>query len=444
MTFQRRSPSRRIWLPGDDPRGPLFHFVGRTGADGLTDDVSGNGLLGTPSGGVGFRKGPAGESADFNIDRAGVVTLNESASVQDLVNLTAVVRYRSRSPGDSNAGRLFTLTGADVYTQTYLNATPALNWRIEYTDGIATWRTTDPLPHDLVHTLVITHNRADPTQSPSVYLDGVALSVSVITARTGVLLDESDGVITIGDLVSVTRNMDGEVYELKWFNSILGASDRRAEYLEAAVRPAQLATRYAFPETPAPSGVQAGPWYVGSGTLDWADNGTRRRLVCATAGWAWVPSDQAYGAWYCRLTRDNGANETAFMLTASERQARNGADQNGYELVLASDESVQLRRRTNGAVANTIINSGANTVDAGTYDILVSRESSSGLWGLYIRGPGYVNWTQIGALTADTTHTTSDYMVAEPDASDEVVDVLWFPEGYTLDPTSDDIPALAA
>lgn len=447
MTVQRQLRRPMISRPQLDPNNPAFQVIGERESDGLCSDISGNSLDGTPSGAVGIVAGRKGVGSEF-YGGEGVVTLPTDTSYLGLSQVTHVLRFMYRGLGGGNTGRLLTIyRGATEQTTIRFTGTREVLIAVRYTDGLATWSSAEdiPLSPNLVNTMVVIIDRTDPSVLPIVEVNGEALTMAVVAGMAGTQANDAGGIARIGNNQALTRGFDGVIYEATLIPTSISAAQRRAEYLQKALRVVELAPREARPETMgAPSSVQSGPWLVGSGSFSWEDDGTRRRNVNAVDGWAFTHSAQAYGAWYLRAMKAGAGNAVAYLFVASSRQSRSGATQVGYELTLASTEAVQIRRRNNGVVATTIINSGIDYIVVGVeYEFFITRRSSDGLFGLWIRGGIYNTWTLVGN-GSNTVVTESNYMVDDMDTADELSDVLLYPEGYSLDPTSDVIPGLAA
>jgi hypothetical protein len=219
--------------------------------------------------------------------------------------------------------------------------------------------------------------------------------------------DADTGIAYLLDRSTDGRELKGMVSDFQIYNRYLTQAEADSIYQRSALRAKRLAHRTEHPVTLADqtSGF-VGPWEVGSGTWAYDDDGSRRRLVNVTDGWATVPADQAFGV-----------------------------------AVFGSTEAFGVFRITNGASANVVFNTAGGYFDIGVeYEVFIARRVEDSRWAGYIRGGAYTSWTLVSTGT-DATHTTSRFIVADLDADDTLSDVIFFPYGSGLTPN--DIPALA-
>lgn len=412
-----------------------FIVTGRKNIANALVDRTGNGLN-APVGGINaVTKLPTGDALDLHGTGGGIAVVPSAAGWQGLAGMTLVLRVRPRTAGQGNAGRFVSAEGGGVtfWDLLFSAAGGQFDWQVDYADGVAVWRpaTTMPFLGDM-HTLVVAHQKVSPFNTPVIELDGEALVVNNPTPRAGALVADAGAVLNIGNVTVLNAAFDGLIESVSLYDSVLTAAQRRAAYVKHAVRSLQLVDRYSRPETLGASGLRAGPWLVGSGGFSWLDDLSKRRLVCVQNGWCSIPSTFAYGAWYWRARKGADANALIVLPVASVRGAQAAATQNGYDVVIDTDESIKVRRITGGAVAATPIASAAGYVAINTeYEFFLNRRLSDGQFNLWIRGGAYAVWTLVGT-GADTTYTASVWMIADLDDADELSSVLWFPEGYTL------------
>jgi len=187
---------------------------------------------------------------------------------------------------------------------------------------------------------------------------------------------------------------------------------------------------------------KVGPWTRGSGTWQWQDDGTQRKLVTIASGYAWrngFGDGSAFGAWYFKAKKIAGTYHQT-MITASVNKAYTDAAQNGYMLQFRpTDNNLILYRVTAGVAPVAPIVGGAGYIANDIeYEIFITRRYD-GLFTLYIRGGVYTTWTTVGS-GPDAIHTTSNFVVADIDAGDTLSELMYIPMGGTLLPT--DVPGL--
>jgi hypothetical protein len=258
----------------------------------------------------------------------------------------------------------------------------------------------------------------------------------------GALLDDTAAYLHWGGATySVLRPLDGTLGHMKFHGSVLTDDEARVEYLQHATRAIELAPRRAYPVTLVDVAAgRVGPWDRISGTWSYRDDGERRQLANVVAGACAAPSDQAYGAWYGRLSKSVGALDAFFFqFIASAKEIFNHATQNGYMIAIQADGSLRLYVITAGAFALFAFTAAGYIVGDTKYEFLLTR-NYVGYFTLWVRGGVYTTWTTATTGT-DNTHTTSRFVCPNFDPTDELSDVVFYPLGDTLDPRTE-VPGL--
>jgi len=215
-------------------------------------------------------------------------------------------------------------------------------------------------------------------------------------------------------------------------------ADARTLYLQYATKPVILSPRFEHPVTlwDVTSGY-AGPWLRGSGTWQYTDDGERRILDNRTAGYCTHPSAQAFGGWYFRIKKAGGSN-TVFVIVGTVPAAWSDASQNGYLFNIASDETIRVWRVTAGGLASVCASAVGYLAADVEYEVFVSRSCEDATFSVYVRGGAYTSWA-LACSGTNSTHVSSQFVVAELDAGDTLSDVIFFPMGGTIDPTAGDL-----
>lgn len=420
----------------------VFSIIGERNGSNEAIDLGPNGLNAPVSGRIGCTKQIPGEALEYYGAGDGIAVVPSNAAWQDLDNVTVVIHAAFNSAGPNNNGVIFKVeNGSDYWSLEFGDANGRLDWFVRYADGLADWQSAVDCPLDgELHTIIMTHAKSDPTEDPVLYIDGESIVMNANTSRTGVMTSDSGAHFNIGNYDGLDEAVDGLIARLDVYDEILDADELRAAYLVNAVRPVELVDRFSRPETLGASGVQAGPWEVGSGDFEWLDDGERKWLYADSSGWCVTSSKLAYGAWYFRMLRPIGVGSINICFIASARENVNGVNQNGYDVFFSSaDDSLRIRRRTGGA-GTDIIDSGAGYLSEGVeYEVFVTRRPIDSSFSLYVKGGVYAVWTFVGSVV-DSSHTVSSFVSSFLTEDCGISDFLFMPEGYTVDPREVELP----
>ena len=435
------APARTISFPKRDLNNALLYLAGSKNAAGDVVDYSGNGLDAAVTGRVGEqREHVSGAQVQrFHGAGQGVVTVPASALLTGHVGQTYSGLVRIDGDGEAGGGRILsTDIGGVVNTELLTRNANDLRFSRLYADGQADWDVAVRPDNGLPYHLVARHD-GDPTHLPTGLINGRAMAFAVSTGRTGALTSDVGADTKFGNRDALDRTLNGVVSSAKLHGAALTDEQARAEYLQHATRAIELAPRRAYPVTLANvTAGRVGPWDRISGTWSYWDDGTRRQLVNVAGGICAVPSDQAYGARYMRISKADSSGDY-FMCVASCRGAPNLATQSGYFLYLHSTEAVQFYRVTNG-VSTYLFGTGVGFISANIeYEFMITR-TLDGYFVIWIRGGTFTTWTEI-LNGIDNTHTISRFMVVGFDAGSYISDVIYYPLGDTLDPRTE-VPGL--
>jgi hypothetical protein len=160
------------------------------------------------------------------------------------------------------------------------------------------------------------------------------------------------------------------------------------------------------------------PWEFSTGTYAGLVSGSTIWMRCLTAGVTYLPKDLDWQTCTFGLYKGGGANVTDVLFVASEIGGSTFANQNGYVLRVAADESVQLIRTTAGVEAAPTAQTAAGYVALTTeYQIKITHNGTTNAYEFYIMGGAYTTWTLMFAATLGI-HTSSNYHVTDLDGDD--------------------------
>lgn len=444
-------PKRKIYLPRKATEivatAPLLHWAGERNAQGLLLDLSGNGRNGTISGRVTQTRKPEGTcQVGHGVGDPFIQTATDAALAPSQLTLHAV--FSRVGQGGLNLGAVAVIDDQGVATRAEMFSLSAttLAWDDTYADGIARWSFPVPALSNRPVSVVLRKDRTAPTVAPYVLVDGEAVTVSEVVARTGALTATAAPRFSVLNRQDKALDWDGCVKDVKVYSSLLTDAECRALYVDHALSGAQrLANRTDYPVSVAAvaAGGYAGPWRVLSGTHKWDDDGTRRRELGVTSGYITSRESvsQVYGAWYGRGLKAGDAESLYFPLISNMNASPFTTGFNGYVLVVTNGEAVALWKFTNGVPASVATTAAAAVAIGTEYEFMVTRRARDGYWAVWCRGGAYTTWTSLLTGT-DNTHTTSVCLVSYVDAGGRLADVRLFPNGGTLLPT--EVPDLAA
>ena len=159
------------------------------------------------------------------------------------------------------------------------------------------------------------------------------------------------------------------------------------------------------------------PWEFLSGTYGGVVSGSTIWMNCLTAGVTYLPKDLDWLQMTFGIYKGADANVTDLLFMATEIGGTTFANQNGYCLRLAADESVQLIR-TSAGIETQLTTTAAGYIAINTeYEIKVTHDWALHMFTFYIRGGAYTDWTSIFSFGLGI-YTSSNYTIWDLDASD--------------------------
>lgn len=398
-------------------------------------DLSGNGNNGVVTGKVMTTDGITGSAAEFFGEDAGLITVADSATIQDVFTRSLSVWIRPTTEGESGFGYVIQ-KGIIWQLLTDGDATFAdIVYEQDYTGNNGEW--TYQLPAGgREYYIGISHNVSDTSSDPIFVINGVEVTPTETSTPSGDPVSDAAGDLYVGNQGAGNSTFDGLIDDVRIYNTCLSASELKDIYLETALRNRRLAHTTEYPTSlSSVTSEFVGPWEIGSGTWQWQDDGTKRKLVCVAAGHAWSPSSQVFGGWYYKLKKADGSISGISLLLDKPEAL---SSENGYRVTISSTELLRFYRIDAG-VAVSLFNTTIGYVSPDTeYEFYLTRRVIDSLFSLYIRGGTYADWTLVGSVV-DATYTTSNFILTDVDSDDEVSDVIFFPFGDTIDPTAGDL-----
>jgi hypothetical protein len=168
------------------------------------------------------------------------------------------------------------------------------------------------------------------------------------------------------------------------------------------------------------------PWEFSTGTYGGLVSGSTVWMRCNSAGVTYLPKDLDWQTCIFKLYKGADANVTDVLFVASEIGGTTVANQNGYVLRLAADESVQLIRTSGGVEAAPTAQTAAGSVSITTeYEFKILHNGTTNAYEFYIMGGAYATWTLMFAATLGI-HVTSNYHVTDLDGDDRTTAPQFF------------------
>jgi len=241
-------------------------------------------------------------------------------------------------------------------------------------------------------------------------------------------------------VMAVSAYVPGVMIEPKISNKILTDQEARNLYLRA--KTALWRTEYGPAVSSADRGGNIGEC-LESTPLQFSDATIRARVetasilgtanckvvACRTAAGAMGintsvfqqnTTEAAFGTWEFYFYKGADANVWRLMLAAAVNGAWNAAGQNGYLFEIDANEAVKIQRITAGAVASTLMQTANAFITNSTwYKATVSR-TTAGIVTLKINDDvaSVTGGSGANPSAADVTHTTSSWLVFDPDVGD--------------------------
>lgn len=159
------------------------------------------------------------------------------------------------------------------------------------------------------------------------------------------------------------------------------------------------------------------PWEFSTGTYSGVVSGSTVWMRCLTAGVTYLPKDLDWLQMNFGIYKGADANVTDLLFMATEIGGTTFANQNGYCLRLAADESIRLIRMSAG-VETQIDTTAAGFIAINTeYEIKITHDWALHMFTFYIRGGAYADWTQFFQWGLGI-YTSSNYTTWDLDADD--------------------------
>jgi hypothetical protein len=209
----------------------------------------------------------------------------------------------------------------------------------------------------------------------------------------------TDWMMVVGGVVDNTYTLSNS-----YFGPYIYQNSRITEirYLYCGVRPPSAPFEIS---TSGYGGVMSGgiPWTAFSG-----------------AGVLFVPKDLDWTKFEFGVYKGADANVLDTCFVASEIGGTTFANQNGYCLRLAADESIQLIRMDAG-VETLITSTAAGFIAITTeYTITITHNGTTNAYDFFISGGGYASGTSIGIAATLGIHVSGNYVTWDCDAGDRV------------------------
>jgi hypothetical protein len=190
-------------------------------------------------------------------------------------------------------------------------------------------------------------------------------------------------------------------------------------------------------------------WMVNAGTHSVAQDATtpfKRWFVDVGTGTIYRSNRTAYGTFLFDFVKVSDAGTVIWCPIMSLPNGKySDAGQNGYMILVGSNEQITLYRVTGGAVTGILGTANAYIALSTVYRLALTR-NKAGVFTLYIKGGAYATWTLVSVAggsgtnpVTDATHTSAQSMNVWPNAGDKTAPGAIFEE--PLDPTDADTSA---
>lgn len=339
---------------------------------------------------------------------------------------TIAFTYRRDSGGELNAGRILSKALEVLVVRT--NASGDLILSELWSGGNSLWSISSVFVANLEVHVVIRHDGVEGSV-PEIDIDGEAASVITNTPSSGSKSDDT-GALNLLDRPALGREADGVLSDFQFFERYLTDAETKDLYLRTALRVLDRGFSHRYPEVPIASTSLVGPWqdFI-SGSAYWDEN---NRLIATAGTEASFPCAYDYHAMYFEFLK-NAGNSIALWYSVDR------ADLNGYQLLINSNERVQLRRQQAGVFA-TVDETGDSYVANDTrYGGFIARTTGD-RWRVWLRGGAFATWT----IVLDDTNSNiqgSELAKITAGLDDEISDLALFKYGGGLSPN--DVPWLA-
>jgi hypothetical protein len=414
---------------------PLLYLDGYV-TGGKAIDASGNSFHLDKQNGVemepGVPVGDAGFEAHGGARNGAYLDITDTG-LDNHVAKTFMFWVRFDGWGEANAGRLFEKGVLKLLI--YANGAGTLIFQEAWSGGNAVWNSWTNLVLGKWYHIAIRHDGLVGSV-PVLTINGVSNPFTVGSASSGTR-DNDAGVFTMLDQRNYLRELDGVIADFQWYARYLTDVEVETDHLRGALRVLDRGYSHVYADSlGAKTAGNVGPFSIISGTHKWEDN----ILSCSATSQAHTQNGDAFGAQHFKLYKGGDANTAEFAFIASDSSAILSTNQFGYSVLIASDESVILRR-LDGSSATNLITTAASYAALNTWYEFLPVRSPTGVFKLWIRGGAYSTWTLVGTSAADTIYTKSNYSIVSLGSGDKFSSYMRFPNGGGLEPN--DIPLLA-
>lgn len=382
-----------------------YDMVSRTG-DGKMADLSGAGHHGTIVAGISSSVLPSGyRGMSMNNVLRGIhwtaFSLGTSHTFEIVIKPDET-EFEVLEESGNAYGLYITPTGTTAY---YAAGGVAVTWTIT------------ALANKETHFVI---DRSNTTVN--LYINGVSQGEQTLSANNDLLT------FTNLNSGSALYSLNGQIGYVQVYSTSKGATwatNRYRQYAKKVIYDAQ-----AEYWTPTLANVTAGrigntEFSVLSGTYKVSEelvNGRKKAWIeNVVAGVASMPFDKAYGTWLFEANKTGAAGVIDIMFIADTNDVATAATQDGYQLRINGNESVQMNESIAGTQTTRMYTGNSYIALSTSYLIAVTR-AYDGTFTFYIKGGAYTNWrliTATGNPIVDNTSTITKWMTADLDAGDK-------------------------
>lgn len=142
---------------------------------------------------------------------------------------------------------------------------------------------------------------------------------------------------------------------------------------------------------------------------------------------AGIASNQVYGTWEWDVYRDSDASELRLLFCANKIATTTDSGLNCYQLRINATNRIAFSKRTGGVDTALGYTDSGYVENDKWYRLRITR-SKAGEFRFYVKGQAFTDWTFVDVTggggtnpVADTSFTTSNYIVVDNDGRDDMI-----------------------
>jgi hypothetical protein len=212
--------------------GRVAYYSMRNSGTTVFDETGSYNGVATNGVAFGYEFGAVGDGARFD-GTNGAIVVTSSGALENATagDITVSLWFFATGLGENVAGRLFDKTldgpgdGYFAYLQTGTGGRFMVRFRQGFSVTAGTWTTGSIFDFTNWTHLVIQYNGSTTTNTPTVFVNGTAVTVARTSAPSGTRVSDAGKALYFGNRIDGDRTFDGQIDEIMFFTRTLSTDE---------------------------------------------------------------------------------------------------------------------------------------------------------------------------------------------------------------------------